>query len=82
MKLKGPGVTWSVQILDPIKKEADMANKERLRPLEKGITEDYRKMIAARFTGEVLLERALESSMNDRLEDYLEQMPDIILGEE
>jgi len=69
-------------MLVPIKKEANMVNKERLKPLEKGITEDYHKMKVARKAGEEALEHALEDSMNDRLEDYSEQIPDIVLGEE
>lgn len=50
-----------------------MATKEAyLGNLELGITEDYRKLVAARKAGEITLELALEESMNDRLDDYSE----------
>jgi len=50
--------------------------------LELGMTEDLRKLQAARASGQLVLELALEESMNDRLDDWAELHPNIVRGEE
>lgn len=55
---------------------------EGIENLELGMTEDLRKLQAARNSGQLVLELALEESMNDRLDDWAELHPNIVRGEE
>ena len=61
-----------------------MAEKEPrgIENLELGITEDLHRLQTARRTGQLVLELEYEESMNERLEDWAEQHPNIVRGEE
>lgn len=50
--------------------------------LELGIVEDLHRLQTARRTGQLVLELEFETSMNERLDDWVEQHPNIVRGTE
>lgn len=55
---------------------------ERVKKLEEAIIEDFRHLKVARQAGNLALAIEWEDSMNDRLDDLSERMPNIVRGEE